>query len=71
MELTGVVECKIANIEVCVDILKKAISIIEKINYVFENANVIINHHDFDCVNITGLKNYTGIKLYQKIFLLF
>ena len=30
VELTGVVDGKIANIEVCVDILKKAISIIEK-----------------------------------------
>ena len=61
VELTGVVDGKIANIEVCVDILKKAISIIEKkINYVFENANVIINHHDFDCVNITGFKKLHG-----------
>lgn len=59
--LIGIIDGKIIDLEVCADILKKTVSIIEKkLNYVFENANVIIDHHDFDCINITGFKKLHG-----------
>ena len=40
--------------------LKSGLSEIEeKVNYVFDNANVILNT-DFDCINISGFKKLNG-----------
>ena len=44
-----------------IDNLKKIIKKIEnKSNLFFSEANVIINHRDFECVNVSGFKKLNG-----------
>ena len=43
------------------DNLKKIIKKVEnKSNLFFSEANVIINHRDFECVNVSGFKKLNG-----------
>ncbi len=52
---------KIINLEICGDDLKKIINEIEnKSNIFFSDVNVIINHTNIDCINVSGFKKLNG-----------
>ena len=64
---SGISNGKVVNLESSVDILKKIIKIIEnKTNYIFDNANIIINQNDFDCINVTGFNKLNGNQILQE-----
>ncbi len=64
---SGISNGKVVNLESSVDILKKSIKIIEnKTNYIFDNANIIINQNDFDCINVTGFNKLNGNQILQE-----
>ena len=57
----GILNCKIIDLNKCVDDLKTGIQKIEnKINYLFETVNVITNFFDCDCVSVSGFKKLNG-----------
>ena len=52
---------KIIDLKASTDNLKKIIKKVEnKSNLFFSEANVIINHRDFECVNVSGFKKLNG-----------
>ena len=52
---------KIIDLKTSTDNLKKIIKKVEnKSNLFFSEANVIINHRDFECVNVSGFKKLNG-----------
>ena len=64
---SGILNGKVVNLESSVDTLKKSIRIIEnKTNYIFDNANIIINQNDFDCINVTGFNKLNGNQILQE-----
>ena len=63
----GLEEGKIINIEKCVESLKKAIKDIEnKLNFLFENASVVLNHQEFECINVNGFKKLNGNQILEE-----
>ena len=52
---------KVIDLNLSIDSLKKIVKKIEnKSKLFFSEANVIINHRDFECVNVSGFKKLNG-----------
>ena len=61
LEISGIQNGRIVNIETVSQLLKKTINSIEdEINFFFSNAAIIINPNQINCLNVSGYKKLNG-----------
>ncbi len=66
-EKEGMDESKFINIELIENKIKKNIKIIEdKLNYVFKDITIILDHSFFSCINISGFKKLNGSQVLKE-----
>lgn len=57
----GILNGKIIDINVLSKLIKEAIYTIEKkVDHIFKNASVVIDHNNINCINISGYKKISG-----------
>ena len=63
----GVKKGKIIDIDISSNALKKTIhQIEEEINYIFNNATIVINPSDINCLNVSGYKKLSGSQVSEE-----
>ena len=63
----GISNGKIININIAAKIIKKNLNIIEKkIGFIFNEATIISDQNNFECLNISGYKKLSGSQILKE-----